>query len=172
MNIFFESELLKIESYYIIKIPLSSSEELPSRGMVMVQGILNGISFKAPLEPDGKGSHWLEVSEELRKEAGLLVGQTVSLSVESINEWFEPEIPDDIMDAIMKEGLINQWNLITTKAHWEWLRWIRSTQNPQTRHHRIEVACDKLRKNAKRPCCFDASRCTVPDISKSGILME
>ncbi len=172
MSIFFEAALSEIKSKLIVKIPLSSSEQLPSRGMVMIQGTMNDVSFQAPLEPDGKGSHWFEVSDVLLKEAGLVIGQTASFCIDPINEWIEPEIPEDIMDGILKEGLINSWNSLTTKARWEWLRWIRSTNNPATRQKRIEVACSKLHKGDRRPCCFDATRCTVPEVSKTGILID
>lgn len=172
MSISFESQLSKINSRNIIKIPLSSSEKLPSRGMVMIQGTMNGYSFKATSEPDGKGSHWFEISDKLRTEVGINVGQIVSLDIEPIDDWIEPEIPVDIMDAIIKAGLINCWSALTTKARWEWLRWIRSTQNPETRKKRIDVACSKLQNGDKRPCCFDATRCSIPDVSKSGVLFE
>ena len=172
MSIFFEAILTKVESLKVIKIPLSLSLELPSRGMVMVQGTMNDVSFQVPLEPDGKGSHWFEVSDPLSEDVGVIVGQTVSLSIEPLDEWKEPEIPDDLMDAIIKAGLINQWNAITTKAKWDWLRWIRSTTNSATRKKRINVACSKLQKGDKTPCCFDRTRCTIPDVSKSGVLLD
>lgn len=172
MNIYFEAELSEIESRKVIRIPLSASEKLPSRGMVMIQGRMNDITFKAPLEPDGNGSHWFEVSEMLSDEAEVIVGQTVSLNIEPVNEWVEPEMPEDIMNALKKSGLINHWYALTTKARWEWLRWIRSTNNPATRQKRIDVACSKLEKGAKRPCCFDGTRCTIPEVSKSGVLLD
>ncbi len=172
MSIFFEAVLSEIESRKIIRLPLSSSEKLPSRGMVMIQGTMNDIIFEAPLEPDGKGSHWFEVSDTLLEEVGVMVGQTVSFNIEPINQWIEPEIPEDIMEAIIKAGLISQWNGLTTKARWEWLRWIRSTKNPATRQKRIDVACSKLQKGDKRPCCFDGTRCTIPEVSKSGVLFD
>ena len=172
MSIFFEAILTKVESLKVIKIPLSLSLELPSRGMVMIQGTMNDVSFQVPLEPDGKGSHWFEVSDPLSEDVGVIVGQTVSLSIEPLDEWKEPEIPDDLMDAIIKAGLINQWNAITTKAKWDWLRWIRSTTNSATRKKRINVACSKLQKGDKTPCCFDRTRCTIPDVSKSGVLLD
>jgi hypothetical protein len=172
MSIFFEAHLLRIKSRNIIKIPLISSQELPSRGMNMIQGTINDVFFEAPLEPDGKGSHWFEVSDALRDAAGLIVGKPASFHIEPINEWIEPEIPEDIMHAIREEGLIESWNSLTTKARWEWLRWIRATMNPATRQKRIEVACSKLHKGDRRPCCFDATRCTITDVSKSGVLID
>lgn len=156
----------------IIRIPLNSSEKLPSRGMVMIEGTIKEVAFIAPLEPDGKGSHWLEVSDLPIGEAELMTGETVSMQIEPVNDWVEPEIPKDIMDAVIETGLLNQWNSLTVKARWEWLRWIRSTKNPATRCKRIEVACFKLQKGDKRPCCFDGTRCTITEVSKSGVLLD
>jgi hypothetical protein len=170
MPIHFEAMLSVIESVTIIKIPPEISEQLPSRGMVMMKGTIHGISFPAALEPDGKGSHWFETNDRLQKEAGLQAGQIVSVTLEPTDDWIEPAIPDDITNALQKAGTIVQWNTLTTKARWEWLRWIRSTKNPATRQKRIDVACSKLQKGDRRPCCFDASRCSVPEVSKSGVL--
>lgn len=172
MSIIFDAALSTIGLLKVIRLPLSASKELPSRGMVMIQGTINGIPFKTWLEPDGNESHWFEVSDILSTQVGVIIGQTVSLAVEPIKEWIEPVIPDDIMEAIIKSGLINQWNALTTKARWEWFRWIRSTKNASTRQKRIDVACSKLQKGDKRPCCFDQTRCTIPEVSKSGVLFD
>lgn len=172
MNISFEAILTEIEGHKVVKIPINTSKQLPSRGMVMIKGTMNGISFITPLEPDGKEGHWFELSENLMMELGVTVGQTMSFHIEPMSEWVEPQIPDDIMDAIIQEGLLNQWNTLTTKARWEWLRWIRSTKNEATRRKRIEVACSKLHKGDKRPCCFDTTRCTIMEVSTSGVLKD
>lgn len=172
MSIIFESKLLKIGPLQVIRIPLDSSKKFPSRGMVMVQGTINNLNFKAPLEPDGKGSHWIEVSTLLSEEAGISIDKTILLNIEPINEWIEPEIPEDIMNEIINLDVLNQWNSINAKSRWEWVRWIRSTLNPETRNKRINVMCSKLQNGDKKPCCFDASRCTVTDVSKSGVLLD
>ncbi|MGV8980555.1 YdeI/OmpD-associated family protein [Clostridium sp.] len=171
MSIIFESKLSKIAHLQVIRIPLDSSKKLPSRGMVMVRGTINNLNFKAPLEPDGKGSHWIEVSTLLSEEAGISIDKTVFLNIEPINEWIEPEIPEDIMNEIINADVINQWNSINAKSRWEWVRWIRATLNPDTRNKRINVMCSKLQNGDKKPCCFDTSRCTVTDVSKSGVLL-
>lgn len=171
MQLKFNAKCLKIGSRCLVVLPLEISVQLPSRGMVMVTGTVNSTSFLSPAEPDGKGSHWIEVSEKFLQDANIGVDGTVSIAIDAINDWPAPEMPADIMDAIEQAGLLPQWFSVTTKAQWEWLRWIRSTSNPETRSKRIQVACSKLEKGSKRPCCFDASRCTVQDVSKSGILL-
>jgi len=116
MSIIFETKLLKIGHLQVIRIPLESSKKLPLRGMVMVQGTINNIPFKEPVEPDGKGSHWIEVSTSLSKEAKASVNETVFLEIEPSDEWIEPAIPSDIMNAIIKSDVSNQWNSVTIKA--------------------------------------------------------
>ena len=50
--IHFKSKLFKIGSWTIIKLPKSASAKLPSRGMTIVKGTINGFSFQAALEPE------------------------------------------------------------------------------------------------------------------------
>lgn len=172
MGIVFEAAVAELRNRKIIRLPMAASERLPSRGMVMVQGTVDGAAFQAPLEPDGSKGHWLELSGALAERVGAAIGQTLSFDIEPAEAWPEPEIPEDVMEAIRKAGLLAQWNGLTTKARWEWFRWIRATQSPVTRKKRIDVACSKLQKGDKRPCCFNSASCTVPDVSKSGVLLQ
>src|SRR4029077_2100494 len=65
----FQARLAAIGSHTILKLPTAASGKLPSRGMSMVEGTLNGHAFQAPLEPDGTGSHWFRVSTLMLKAA-------------------------------------------------------------------------------------------------------
>ncbi|TCT16220.1 bacteriocin resistance YdeI/OmpD-like protein [Natranaerovirga pectinivora] len=167
----FETKLLQIKDWTIIRLPINISKELPSRGMVMIEGTINTTKIKIPLEPDGMGSHWFRVDNSLCEELALKVGDIISLSIISTNTLIEPEVPDDLNKFLSLFNLESQWNTITTKARWEWIRWIRATHNPQTREKRIQTACSMLDSGKKRPCCFDQSRCTEPYVSKNGILI-
>ena len=170
-ELYFQTKLYEINSWRILRFPEQVSKELPSRGMVMVNGSMNGVYLEAPLEPDGVGSHWFKVSDALALQTKVGPGDTVSLLVEPLKLWPEPEVPLDIIKAFTESDLIKQWNGITTKARWEWIRWIRFTNNSATRQKRITVACSMLESGKKRPCCFDQSRCTEPYVSKNGILL-
>lgn len=170
-KICFETKIYEINTWRILKFPKQSSNELPSRGMVMVKGTMNDVYIETPLEPDGMGSHWFRVSDTLSKEAHANIGDTVTLIVEPMKIWLEPEVPSDLNDSLVNSDLLIQWNKITTKARWEWIRWIRFTNNTATRQKRIETACSMLSAGKKRPCCFDQSRCTETFVSKNGLLL-
>lgn len=174
--ILFETELKTINSIKIIKLPIHLSAKLPSRGMVMATVTLKTVTLKAmkfqvALEPDGAGSHWFEVNNVMYINAKLATGETISVGLEPLTVWIEPEIPKDLLEALEASNLQSRWAQITTKARWDWIRWIRSSANPKTRQHRIEVTCSKLSSDKNRPCCFDRSRCTVPEVSKNGVLI-
>src|SRR4051794_29040752 len=96
----FEAELYKVDSWTILRLPKSASAQLPSRGMTMVAGTVNGFPFQSALEPDGKGSHWFRVDETMRKGAEAEVGDTVMLEIEPAKEWTEPELPQDLKSAL------------------------------------------------------------------------
>lgn len=170
-SINFNNTLIKTGSLLIIKLPLSDSRQLPSRGMVMVKGTVNGTAFEMPLEPDGHGSHFLSLDEALLAKTRLKAGDTVTLSMEPSKEWPEPTVPADLQKALNNDKAAHAvWQDITPMARWDWIRWVRATKDPTTRQRRVEVMCSKLTSGKRRPCCFDRTRCTIPEISRSGAL--
>jgi hypothetical protein len=172
-SIRFEAELFTIGSWTLLRLPKSASAQLPSRGMTMVEGTINGCHFNAPLEPDGKGSHWLRVDETLRAAAGAGAGDTVRLAIEPAKEWTEPQVPEDVQRALGADPAAHaRWMDCTTMAHWDWIRWIGATAQPETRRRRITVALSKLKAGERRPCCFNRSMCTEPYVSKNGVLLD
>ncbi len=169
----FETTPLKIRDWTILMFPKSASAKLPSRGMTLVEGTINDFRSKIVLEPDGKGSHWFRVDAGLRELAGIEAGDTVKMAVEPSKEWPEPEVPVDLHKALASDPQANAlWMKITPMARWDWLRWIRATNNHETRNRRIEVALSKLKDGERRPCCFNRNLCTEPEVSKNGMLIE
>jgi hypothetical protein len=169
----FEAKLSNIGSWTLLRLPKSASAKLPSRGMVMVAGTVNGHSFQAPLEPDGVGSHWLKVEPAMSKTIKADVGDTLKLVIEPMKEWPEPKVPADLKSALATIPLAQSlWKDITPAARWDWVRWISGTKNPETRKKRIGVALSKLKAGNRRPCCFDRTSCTVSDVSSNGVLLE
>jgi hypothetical protein len=139
----------------------------------LVEGTINGFRSKIVLEPDGMGSHWFRVDSALREAAGIDAGGAVMMAVEPSKEWPEPEMPADLNKALASDPRANDlWVKITPMVRWDWLRWIRATNNRETRSRRIEVALSKLKAGERRPCCFNRNLCTEPEVSKNGVLIE
>ncbi len=175
----FETKLFTIKSWTILRLPNDASAKLPSRGMIMVKGTLNGIPFKTLLEPDGTygpgltPSHWFRPDEQLLKEAEVKAGDTVQVSLEPTKEWIEPEVPDDVQKALKtSQKAEDLWNDITPMARWDWIRWVRAVKTAETRQKHLEVMLDKLNKGMRRPCCFNRNLCSEPYVSHNWHLLE
>src|ERR1051326_8172428 len=71
----------KASSWTFLILPKDASANLPSRGMMAVEGTINGVPFQAVLEPDGQKSHWLKVNRKLSEAAGAQAGDFVTLEI-------------------------------------------------------------------------------------------
>ena len=135
----------------------------------MVEGTINGFRFQAALEPDGKGSHWFRADKTMREAAGAKAGDTVTLAIEPTRDWPEPKVPADLKSALTTDPQAHTlWMDITPMARWDWIRWIGSTKQPETRSRRIEVACSKLKTGQRRPCCLTVPYVPIPLYRRMG----
>ena len=175
----FETKLFKIHDWTILRLPEDASVKLPSRGMLMVAGTLNGVAFKTLLEPDGKygqgikPSHWFRPDNKLLDDAHAKAGDTVQVSLEPTKEWIEPEVPADVKKALSSSSKAETlWKDITPMARWDWIRWVRAVKTAETRQKHLEVMLDKLNKGMRRPCCFNRNMCSEPYVSHNWHLLE
>jgi hypothetical protein len=169
----FEATLSTIDTSTVFQLPDAASKKLPSRGQVAVHGTINGVEFETVLEPDGNSGHWMRVDDKLKHRAGISPGDRRTLDIEVAEDWPEPNVPRDLATALAAapEPIQDLWNEITPMARWEWVRWVNSTKNPDTRGRRVDVSISKMKSGKRRPCCFNLSSCTDPELSKNGKLL-
>lgn len=148
----------KAVSWTFLILPKEASAKLPSRGLTTVEGTLNGVPFRATLEPDGQKSHWLKVDRKLREAAGADVGDIVTLEIAPSAEEPEPSVPADLRKALAAAPKARAlWTDLTPIARRDWIHWITSAKRPETRARRVENACAMLAAGKRRVCCFDQS---------------
>lgn len=172
MNYIFTGIIENKDDIYWIRIPQDISDHLSSRSMGMGEMTIDKIKSQVPIEPDGEKGHILVLDKELMNKMEDRVGERISVQLRPLTIWTDPNIPTDLKDPLDNTQLLAFWDSLTTKAKWEWIRWIRSTNNQDTRAKRIGVAISKLSKGDRRPCCFNTAMCTIPQISKSGVLIK
>jgi hypothetical protein len=152
-----ESE--KANSWTFLVLPKNASAKLPSRGMTAIEGTINGFPFQALLEPDGQKGHWLKVDRKLREAAGAESGDIVTLEIAPAANDTEPEVPTDLRKALVATAPKARalWSEITPNARRDWIHWITSAKQEETRTRRIKNSCSMLAAGKRRPCCFDRS---------------
>ena len=153
---------------WTLTLPKNASAKLPSRGTTMVEGTINGFPFRAALEPNDKGSHWLRVNKTMRDAARAPTGDTVTVEITRAGEEPEIRVPMDLRKALAAAPLAQAgWEDITPLARRDWIFSISSAKQPETRRRRIEKACDMLASGKRRLCCFPGIKWLMKKNAKS-----
>src|SRR5687767_13198130 len=159
----------KIGTWTVLALPGTASAKLPSRGINMVEGTINGFPFRAALEPSGKGSHWLKVNKAMQDAAGADAGDTVTVEITRVGEEPELRVPMELRKALAAVPRARAlWADITPMARRDWILWISSARQPETRARRIVTACDMLACGKRRVCCFGGLKWLMKDHGTSG----
>ncbi len=126
--------------------------------MTSVEGTINDFPFRATLEPDGQRGHWLKVNRKTREAAGADAGDVVTLEIVPTAVEPEPKVPADLRKALAADPKARAlWSDITPIARRDWIQWIVSAKQPETRARRIANGCAMLASGKRRVCCFDRS---------------
>ena len=168
----FSTKPITVRTQALLRLPETASKAMSSRGQVAVVGTINGHNFRTVLEPDGYWGHFIKFDASLQKITGTT--DTVEIEITPTKDWPEPTVPKDIVKALVAapQKVKDKWKDITPMARWEWIRWVNSTANTDTRAIRIEKTVSKLDGKHRRPCCFNLAACTDPDLAKSGRLAD
>jgi len=157
-KLFQPAESEKAGSWSFLTLPKNASTKLPSRGMTAIEGTINGFPFQAVLEPDGQKSHWLKLDRKLCEAADADAGDVVTIEIAPAAAEPEPAVPADLRKALVAAPQARElWSGITPIARRDWIHWITSAKQPETRARRIKNACSMLAAGKRRVCCFDRS---------------
>src|SRR5712675_1009312 len=67
----------------------------------------------------------------------------------------EPRVPTDLRKALAATPIAKvQWRDLTPIAHRDFISWLDSAKQSETRRRRIEKACSMLVAGKRRPCCY------------------
>src|SRR5436190_23919531 len=70
-------------------------------------------------------------------------------------EESEPRLPADLRKALAATSTAKaQWRDLTPIARRDFISWMESAKQPETRRRRIERACSMLAAGKRRPCCY------------------
>jgi uncharacterized protein YdeI (YjbR/CyaY-like superfamily) len=65
------------------------------------------------------------------------------------------EVPKDIARELgIHPQSLATWEDITPLARNEWICWIESAKQEETRKRRMRITCENLAQGKRRPCCW------------------
>jgi|SRR5579859_5335521 len=81
--------------------------------------------------------------------------KTNKTNPKQVTEDSGPKLPTDLSQALTTTPTAQaSWEDITTIARMDWISWIDSAKQPETRKRRIKNACEMLASGKRRPCCY------------------
>ena len=153
-QLFQHPKTAKTDFQTLLNVPEWVSKQFPSRGMTKVEGTINGHPFRAALQPNTSGSHWLRVNKAMPKGAGAHAGDRVRLAI--LGPEPEPTVPADLWVALTASHEAKTlWDDLTTMGRRDWVRWIESAKQPETRTRRVIRTVEQLSSGKRRACCVN-----------------
>ena len=85
-------------------------------------------------------------------------GDIVTLEFSPSGKPIEAPVPPDLRRALAAApAALAVWKDITPVARRDWILWITTAKQAETRTRRVASACDMLGSGKRRVCCFDRS---------------
>src|SRR5688572_2181796 len=77
------------------------------------------------------------------------------MSRKTVAEEPEPKVPTALRKALAVAPKAKaEWQDLTPIARRDFVSWIESAKQPETRQRRIDRACSMLAEGKRRPCCY------------------
>ena len=153
-QLFQHPKTAKTDFQTLLNVPEWVSKQFSSCGMTKIEGTINGHPFRAALEPNTSGSHWLRVNKAMLKGAGAHAGDRVRLAI--LGPEPEPTVPADLWVALTaSQEAKTLWDDLTTMGRRDWVRWIESAKRPETRTRRVIRTVEQLSSGKRRACCVN-----------------
>lgn len=132
-------------SWHFVRFPHDVEELYGTRGRVRVKGTMNGHEIDRALIPRGDGTHYIVVSTEMRRMAGLRLGSRVRFALQPDEKPDEPELPEELSVALAMEPEARQaFELQTPGTRRGIAYWINSGKRPETRAQRTAEMIRRL----------------------------
>lgn len=147
-SISFEGILERTEDrggIHIVACPLDVQELFGTRGSVRVKGTMNGIAIDRALIPRGDGTHYIVVSPEMRRKAGLRLGNSVRFALTRNENPDELELPEELSVALeLEPEAMAAFKKMTPGNARGLAYWIDSAKRPETRAQRAAEMVRRL----------------------------
>lgn len=76
----------------------------------------------------------------------------------------EAKLPSDLKKAIVaNKGVKEVWDDITPVARRDWIAWVITAKQKETRKQRIERLCEMMLGGKRRVCCFPGVKWMIKD---------
>ena len=144
----FKATLERMQSnlgWVIVRIPLDVPKTWGVRGMLKVQGEINGFAFRTSLFPTGKGYHYLLVNKRMQAGAFARAGDTAQFRLEPDLAKREATVPTELKRALSEDRSLLRWFEKLSYSIRKWISdWVTQVKSPEARERRAAQVAEQL----------------------------
>ena len=131
--------------WVIVRIPFDVPKVWGTRGMLRVQGEINGFAFRTSLFPAGKGYHYLLVNKRMQTGANAAPGDTALFHLEPDTAKRVVSVPGELQRILNEDRPFRRWFDHFNYSMRKWIcDWVINVKNPAARLRRAEQVAEQL----------------------------
>ena len=129
---------------HLVDVPTEVVEALGGKGRIPVTATFNGVPYRGSIVRMGGGAV-LGVQKAIMAEAGVRVGDSITVVVRNDEGPREVDVPVDLAEALARNGAARAaFESLSFSHKREYVRSITEAKRPQTRAQRIELTIEQL----------------------------
>jgi len=129
---------------HLVDVPTEVVEALGGKGRIPVTATFNGVPYRGSIVRMGGGAV-LGVQKAIMAEAGVRVGDSITVVVRNDEGPREVEVPVDLAEALARNGAARAaFESLSFSHKREYVRSITEAKRPETRARRIELTIEQL----------------------------
>ena len=133
---------------HLVDVPTEVVEALGGKGRIPVTATFDGVPYRGSIVRMGGGAV-LGVQKAIMTEAGVRVGDSLTVVVRNDEGPREVEVPVDLAEALARNGAARAaFEGLSFSHKREYVRSITQAKRPQTRARRIELTIEQLVERA------------------------
>jgi len=133
---------------HLVDVPTEVVEGLGGKGRIPVTATFNGVPYRGSIVRMGGGAV-LGVQKAIMAEAGVRVGDSITVVVRNDEGPREVEVPVDLAEALARNGAARAaFESLSFSHKREYVRSITEAKRPETRARRIELTIEQLVERA------------------------
>ena len=133
---------------HLVDVPTEVVEALGGKGRIPITATFNGVPYRGSIVRMGGGAV-LGVQKAIMAEAGVRVGDSITVVVRNDEGPREVEVPVDLAEALARNGAARAaFEGLSFSHKREYVRSITEAKRPETRARRIELTIERLVERA------------------------
>ena len=133
---------------HLIEVPQDVITKLGGKGRTPVNATFDGVSYRGSIVKM-RGIMMIGVTKAIMAEAGVGVGDTLTVVVENDDAPREVEAPEELTKAFRRaQGAKAEWDRLPFTHQREYVEAILDAKKPETRARRVDATIEALRSRS------------------------